>query len=217
LLHVLGTAYKSAGRFDEGRELLGQAEALGREFGHLWSITGTLQNRGALELVAGNPAAAEGALREACELLIELGDKTVLPMMYLGLAHAVCEQGRYDEADELIQAAEGVAAEHKETSLFNSVGDPELVRAIVLMRRGRLTDAEPLARKAVELAGNKGWILFEGETRLVLADVLLRAGRREEGERVFAEAIERFERKGALAYVWKAQRLRESLEPAAAG
>ena len=62
------------GNFDRARALAGSADAAAEEFGQkLWLAAGGMA-LWEIETLAGDPSAAEHAVRRSCELLEELGD-----------------------------------------------------------------------------------------------------------------------------------------------
>ena len=87
------------GRFDEARELLGRARALLEEVAlPVWAAGPLAQEAGWIELLAGDPAAAELALRRGFDTLDAIGEVAWLSTDAGILAEAVYAQGRYDEA-----------------------------------------------------------------------------------------------------------------------
>ena len=60
-----------------------------------------------VELLAGDPAAAERVARAGYESLAQLGEKGYLSGLAPRLARAICLQGRYQEAEHFTRAGEG--------------------------------------------------------------------------------------------------------------
>ena len=63
-----------------------------------------------MELLAGDPAAAETSLRAGFDALERMGEKAFLSTTAAFLARAVFAQGRIDEADELAQLSASLTA-----------------------------------------------------------------------------------------------------------
>jgi len=104
MLHVLGVALGRRGRFDEGREALGESTAISEDMGLRYMSQWSKRSHGRLELAAGDPAAAERALRESWDVLTEMGLHSSLGETAVPLAEALCAQGRLDEAEATLRA-----------------------------------------------------------------------------------------------------------------
>lgn len=63
---------------------------------------------GWIEMIVGNPAAAEQVLTEGCQALREMGERGYLTNVLATLAHPVYAQGRLGEADRLAHEAEAI-------------------------------------------------------------------------------------------------------------
>ena len=143
---------------------------------------------------AGNPAAAEAALRESCEVLERMGERSVLSTQAGELGHALCALGRYDEAEEW-------ARKSRELGARDDIVTQMLWRQVlskVKARRGAFEEGERLAREAVELGEQTDQPVSIGLAHLDLAEVLEQAGRRSEAVEELTKAVELFERKGDL-------------------
>jgi class 3 adenylate cyclase/tetratricopeptide (TPR) repeat protein len=155
-----------------------------------------------VELLAGDPAAAERELRPDFEMLQGLGEKFFLCTMANALARAVLEQSRDDEAMALTKTAEASAADDD----VEAQADWRCVRALILARRGELAEAEALARAGLELAFQTEAPAMRASTLSDLAAVLSRAGRVEEARRAYADAIAIYTAKGNVASLRHAER-----------
>jgi len=148
-----------------------------------------------LELLAGDPAAAERELREDREMLEAMGETYFLSTMVVVLARAVRDQGRDEEALELTRTAEQTAAP-------DDVDAQVLwrcVRAPILARIGKIEGAEMLAQAALDLARQTEVPGFQATALSELGAVLRIAGRHHEARRALAEAVEIYLRKGDVA------------------
>ena len=193
------------GRFAEARGLLTRAEAVFEEFGQT-SVGAALVDpmRARVELLAGEPEAAETALRASCRVLEQLGDTGELATRAAELAHLLVAEGRDEEAEGWCERAiELGPADDLATQLWG-----RSARVSLLARRGELAQAEALAREAVELAEGTDALNHQARTWLDLAEVLTRAGRTAEAEEAGARGLELYERKGNLS---AAQLARERL------
>ncbi|TIL77744.1 MAG: hypothetical protein E5Y76_09525, partial [Mesorhizobium sp.] len=88
------------GRFDLARQLLATSNAVYADL-EVTLDAATSQNEAVVELLAGNPDAAEESLRKGYLALQEMGDRMFLPTTAAFLARAVLEQGRDEEAEDL--------------------------------------------------------------------------------------------------------------------
>ena len=214
MLHVLGIAEGRRGRFGPGRQAIASSTAISEELGLAYMAQWSKRSLGQLELAAGDPAAAERALRGSQEVLIEMGLNSSLGETVVPLAAALHAQGRYAEAAETLQsvkeewasgdasidaprlavrarllAAEGldIQAERAVVRALRLVdrtdwaclqADTLLTHAEVLRTTDRLADAEPSLRRALQIAGAKGYAVAESRARALLDELGVAVGGR---------------------------------------
>jgi predicted ATPase/class 3 adenylate cyclase len=183
------------GHLPAGREQLDAAQATFEELGLTFDLANAVSLvRAQVEMLSGDPAAAELALRPGIEFLRAHGSTGVLSDRAAFLSRILYEQGRYDEALEFVEMADRSAAR----------GDmePQLwfrgVRAKLLARMGESEAAERAAREVVEMAECTDWLNFQGDVFMDLAEVLRLSGRPTEAADAAERAAERFERKGNI-------------------
>jgi class 3 adenylate cyclase/tetratricopeptide (TPR) repeat protein len=192
------------GDFRAARDLYTRARLMLEEFGRSVVAASTSQQSCRVELLAGDPAAAERELRRDFDELSEMGERYFLSTAAGELAGAVYAQARYAEAEELTRVAEELSAEDDLTSqaLWRSV------RAKTLARRGLDGDAEELGREAVELLADTDALILQADALEDLAEVLALVG--SDGARgCLGEALGRLERKDDVVSV---ERVRASLQ-----
>jgi len=119
-------------------------------------------------------------------------------------------QGRDDEALELTKTVESAAAEDDVDAQVLWRG----IRAPILARAGRTTEAEALARAAHEKARQTEMPSLHGFALTELASVLQVAGRFDEARAVMAEAMAVYEKKGDTVSAARAKRLLAMMERA---
>ena len=115
-------------------------------------VAGSSQENFDVEMLAGDPEAAEADLRRACETLERLGEKGFLSTRAGLLAHALCAQGRYEEAGTFIElAASSTSADDRLTQALWRSAKAKVVASRgdveeTFWRRGltSVPDAEPL-------------------------------------------------------------------------
>jgi tetratricopeptide (TPR) repeat protein len=195
-LTELGCFLAMRGEFDQARASFARGLALLQDLGQQLSATGSSQEYFDIEMLAGNPGAAEQRLRAACETFEQMGEKGFLATRLGCLAQAVYAQGRFAEAEQLTQRAEAAAAH--DPSDMDAQYRWRAVRGKALARRGDLDAGERLVREAVALIEDTEWPDSRAGVRLDLAEVLQLAGRDDEASAYLQEALRFFEEKGNL-------------------
>jgi class 3 adenylate cyclase/tetratricopeptide (TPR) repeat protein len=184
-----------AGRFGEARELSSQSRAILEDLGLALMLPTLDAWTGQVEMLAGDPAAAERLWRRAYQALDGLGEKGNLSTIAAYLAEAVCDQGRYDEADELTAASERMTFPDDVTSQIGW----RIARAKVAARKGDLHLAETLASDAVARAAATDWPHLRGGALEALAEVQLATGHVDDATATATEALRLYEAKGSVA------------------
>lgn len=178
-----------SGRFAEARVAYAREQGRTAELGNLVQEAAARDFIGIIELYAGNPSAAERALRDGYDRLGELGALGNRATTATFLADALTQQGRYDEAVEVLDVADEIA----QTDDLDPQIRSRAVRAQILARRGHLDEAERLAAEAVELAAKTDMIVLHGDALLALAEVLSVSGQTDESRTALHQALELFE------------------------
>ena len=102
-----------SGRFDEARRHIEESRALARDLGLMWQAAVQELLSGYVELLAGDPVAAERDMRTAEEAFREIGEGWFLSTVAVDLPRAVYEQGRYDDAFALLDGHRRGAGAHR--------------------------------------------------------------------------------------------------------
>jgi tetratricopeptide (TPR) repeat protein len=203
-LHTLAALHAMAGRFDQAREAGEAATQIADKLGPSRFAAICAQFRGQVELLAGDPAAAERWLRWGAGILERMGEQGLRAEMTANLARALASQGgRDDEAFELAEVSGELAVRDDRYSQVERRGP----LAQVLARRGRLEEAERLATEAVELAADTDMLGMRAGALLDLAGVLRAAGRAAEAGALAGQALELAGRKGHLVAASQAREL----------
>ena len=201
---TIGTLEAMRGRFDEGRSLVSKAKAMLEEV-HLPGWTGALtQLSGWVELLAGDPVAAERELRIGVELLRGIGELAWLSSAAAILAEALYEQGRLDDAERFTQESESAAGEEDVYSqaLFRAV------RAKIHAQEGHTADAVRVAREAVRIADGTDFTFLRVVASTALGEVLEKADDAAQGAAALSEAEELSEGIGFTVGAERARALR---------
>ena len=148
--------------------------------------------------------AAEREFRAALELAQRMGDRGRLTNLASGLADALLDQGRIDDAAEYVDLARDTAVKDD----ASGQGAWRMAAARLLLGRGETGEAIRLARESISFMESYQELLTLPDLVIRQAEVLQGAGLDEDARRAFREAIDLFERKGSLA---EAQRARDRL------
>jgi tetratricopeptide (TPR) repeat protein len=199
--------------FDVARELVRQAIALAFDAGlEVLIDTHARPCAGFVELLAGDPVAAEAELRVACEHTEQVGELGFLSSITPMLIDAVYAQGRHEEALALTDRWQVDRLTVPED--VDAQAGWRRVRAKALARTGGFDEAERLAREAVAILSDTDYINAHADAVAGLGEVLLHAGRGSEAATTVREAIRLYELKGNLASASALRgRLAESSRP----
>ncbi|HSJ51668.1 MAG TPA: adenylate/guanylate cyclase domain-containing protein [Actinomycetota bacterium] len=202
-LLALGHLEAMRGDFDRARELYRTSRRSLEELGWNLHAAVTSISSGPIELLSGDPAAAERELRRDLEALEGMGERYFRSTTAGFLAEALYRQGRLEEAEAATRLCEELAAEEDVSSQFLW----RCVRAKVLARRGELEEAEAMVREGVQIIGLAEDPDTQATALLDLAEVLRLAGRHDEAATTAAEAARLFEQKGNVVELRRATEL----------
>jgi tetratricopeptide (TPR) repeat protein len=195
-----------SGRFDDARDLLARGRGIAEELGLRVWIGGYSLLANDIEMLAGDPVAAERELRRGFAVLQEIGERAVLARVAAALARALFEQGHDDEAARVAEQSErlGSADVASRISL-------QAVRGRLLARRGEVDAAEALARDALRLAAATDDTNQHARVVLDVAHILELGGRTGDAVAAVQEAIGLFEQKGNIVSTEAAKALLPTL------
>ena len=172
-------------QFDTAREICVRGRMVLRDLGQGVRSASASSDLAAIELLAGDPAAAERELRPDCEMLEKMGETYFLSTMAAVLATAVSQQGRDDEALQLTRLAQRSA-------------DPDdieaqvlwrAVRAPIVARAAAIEEAEALARASLDMARQTDLPDLHASALMAVAMVMRLAGDPDASQQAFDEAI----------------------------
>jgi predicted ATPase/DNA-binding SARP family transcriptional activator len=209
VLGVLALVYGFAGRFAEARQAIARSRALYAEFGATLDWASVAQSVGSIELMAGDPVAAERVLRETYEALIAKRQVGYRSTTALWLAESLYAQGFHEEAEQLVEEAEATVLAHD----FIDQVHLRTLRAKLNARGGGTDAAERLLKEAKELvpAGHADLL---GEVLLTRGEVLRRAGKPEEAALAIREALRLYEERRVPPLASRARTLLAELDAA---
>jgi class 3 adenylate cyclase/tetratricopeptide (TPR) repeat protein len=194
-LRALAIVRAMQGRFDEARELVRRASATFEDLGLRLRAAFVSESAGAIEMMAGDPAAAEREYRAGFDAAVEMGEHGFQSTIAAALANALVAQGRFDEAEEMVATSEVMGAEDDVSTQVLA----HAASARVMAARGAGPEAERVAREAVALADGTDDLNMRGDTLANLAEVLLAAGDGAGARAVLSSALELYEAKGNVA------------------
>ena len=180
------------GRSDEARALYARGRAIFEELGHTSGLAAHRLLSGLVELLLGDPHAAERELRSGCEQLEAMGETGILSSLVAFLAEALLLQNRLEEALRATQVSEGASSADDVAS--NAAW--RATRAKLLARSGQWAAAVALADEAVTLAETTDHLNLQGDALRALGDVLRVRGEPKAAAAALRSAANRYERKG---------------------
>ena len=199
ILSSLAVLLAMRGEFGEARARWAQAQALWDELGMAHRRAIRAIDASAIELLAGDAAAAERELRTGYRMLEEIGEMHVRPTIAAYLAAVLALEGRSAEAEAFADFAKSHAWEDDiVTQVMWRVARAQATA-------GEAAEAELLVREAVELAAPTDFLDLQATAHLALARVLRDAGSPEAAEAA-ARARAVYELKGnVVGAEWSAQ------------
>ena len=192
-----GSLIAHQGQVEEGRALLEEARQIFAELGHFEGLAVLRFSTGRIELFEGDPVAAEDELRAGLELMEEMGDRSRAASLLPILADALTDQGRIEEAEDLLERAREVASEDDP----NAEAFRRTAEARVLVRQGAFDEAVRLASEGIEMARRTQELLTLPDLFIYQAEVLEMAGQPGAAEAALREAADAATRKGSVGYL----------------
>jgi DNA-binding SARP family transcriptional activator/tetratricopeptide (TPR) repeat protein len=172
---VLGTLalfQAMQGHFEHGRQMIAQGRELMESLGHTNPLVATLCWRGELELLAGNPAAAEAVLDEARQHAAASGSFETGANIAALQARALLQQGHHAEAERLADVARAGAPPDSRPAQARW----RSVLAVVHAARGRSGEAVALATHASRLLRPTDLLPLQADVLADLASALAARG-----------------------------------------
>ena len=140
LLKPLCVLYAHVGRSADARAAIDRSQSIFAGFGAKLALAESAVPAAIVGLIIGDPAAAERYARRGIEEFQAMGEHRLVHDLIGLLADALYEQGRFDEAQQLLDEAG--------TRPWNTVYSTWLTEAKLLARRGQFTAARTLVGQA---------------------------------------------------------------------
>ncbi len=192
ILGVIAVAEAMQANFERARELSARAKAMLTELGPSVIAAATSIEGGRIELLAGDPVAAEALLREDADALEGFGERYFRSTVVGTLAHALVGQDRLADAEAAVALARDLTDE-------DDVESQLLWRTALAKIRARAGDqaaALELGEQAIALVLETDDIDVQGDAHADYAEVLTLLGRHDEAAAHYAAALELYRRKG---------------------
>jgi tetratricopeptide (TPR) repeat protein len=199
----LGGLEAMRGNFDEARSLVDRSEQIYEELGQVTSSAITEILRGGIELLAGQPDAAESLYRAGCDACMRFEEWAMVASRAGELADVLYLLGRYDEAEEWA----GLARKHSGSEDRDAESTWRGVEARLAARRGDFDVADRLALEAVAIAEQTDALNHRAKLLLDRAEVSRLAGREAEAADAVKRAVAQYELKGNIAAAAQARLL----------
>lgn len=201
ILVSIAQLHAMEGQFKLARQLYAEGEQLLADLGP--SITGSsiAFESSRVEMLAGDPVAAERLLRRDYVQLEAVGERYFRSSIAAFLAQTLWTLAKFDEANAFAQTA----AELSDADDVWSQVAWRTVRAKLLSRDGQADEAVSLARQAVALASGTSNIEQRADALVDLDEVLGLTGRQNEQGPPLREALSLYEQKGDLVLAGRLQ------------
>jgi predicted ATPase/DNA-binding XRE family transcriptional regulator len=185
ILMWLALQYGYAGRFADARRAAGRSRQMLTEMGMKiqWAML-CAEVAGQIELIAGDPAAAEHHIRDGYQALRQAGSGYLASPTCL-LAEAVYLQGRLGEAERLTAEARAIAVPDD----FEQHAKWRATKAKLLARRGQFAAARQLTDQAEALVSPTSYAALFAEVLVAKAEVNRLAGARDQAEASLRQAL----------------------------
>ena len=149
--------------------------------------------RAGIEQLAGHPAAAVDALRDALAIALQVSERDDTSQIAARLSLLLADQ------DDVAQAAEhaALASHQAPTESIRAQALARAARSRIALDEGAIQDAEALGREAIR-AAPADMLELRALLHTRLAEVVAASGRDDEARTIKDEAINLYERKGNL-------------------
>ena len=194
ILRILAHAHAMRGDFELARSEYRRSRRDLEELGWTFQAALTSLDSGPIELLAGNPGAAEAELRHDYDTLDQLGERNFIATVAAVLAEALYRQGKDDEAEAFVARSVEIAAADDVFTQFLW----RQVRAKLRARQGAFVDAIQLANEAVDLTRQSDEPISQANAQLDLSEVLAAAGQTADADEAQERAIDLYEQKGDI-------------------
>ena len=210
---VLAQLTAMTGRFDEARSLAARSRQIVSDLGPSGLAASLSDHTSRVEVLAGDPAAAERELRRDYDVLASMNEAYFRSTISALLAKVLWDMGREDEARSFAQISRDLA---DAADVYSQVLW-RMVEAKYLARSGEGEAGVAFAREALSLLDKSVDIELKADSLLDFANVLALAGRENEQGPHVREALALYREKGDLVLSAAAEQQLATLEGVVAG
>lgn len=189
----LGRLAAIRGDFEAGRDLVQRGRDRLADAGYVLHYAASSMASAFVEEQAGDYESAVRIQRDGLEQLSELGEYAYASTVAADLANSLLRLGRDDEAEAALVIARELCPPGDIGTLLLS----DLAEAHLHLRRGRLSDAERAADRALERAADTDFWEYLGASWEARALVLRALGRGTEATAALESAVRTYREKGA--------------------
>ncbi len=179
------------GHFQEARATFLSSNETLQDLGFFYSANEAAWGLGTIEMLAGDPVAAEREIRAGFGTPQRPRDAFGWDPLTAYLADAICAQGRFDEALAIVELAEKDVGESVRATVLLGC-----VKAKALAGLGELEGAERLIQETLGIVWTTEAVDLQGDVHVDAANVFVAAGKIGEAESALETAAELYERKG---------------------
>jgi predicted ATPase/DNA-binding SARP family transcriptional activator len=195
ILESLALLYGYAGRFADARAAITRAQSEQVKCGAKIDSALSAAQKGLIEMIAGDLAAAKAELKKGCDALRAMGERGFLCSLLPTLAEAEYALGRLGEAYRLTEEAEAMAAADD----LDAQARWRATRAKVLAQCGQFTSARQLVREAEALIAPTTWAEGQADILVARAEVAKLAGEPAEAAASLRKALRIYQDRRAVA------------------
>jgi tetratricopeptide (TPR) repeat protein len=193
LLDHLDVAEVNLGDFEAARTRYAERERSLLERGLTMFVYTIAMNSAYLEELAGEHQASERILRRAWQGLAAAGEDGFRSQIGAMLAGSLANQRRLDEAEQVLDEADGITAGDD----VSSRGENASVRCLIYSRQGRHEEAVRAGEAAVRITDGMDYTDLRTQARLALGEALFGAGRPAEARETLLAARDHAREKGS--------------------
>ena len=193
-LLILAGLYAFQGRFDEARRTFARSRQIVEELGLSLTLASGTQVSGMIEMLAGDPVAAEAEFRRGYDALVAMGQKGFLPAAAAFLASALLAQQRYEDAAGIAAELHATAAEDDDAAQ----GDYARIASRLAAANGDAGAAVQFAEAAVAAYAGTDEIKSHADALHDLAEALVAAGDVDRARSAADQARRLYEMKGII-------------------
>ncbi|HKB27685.1 MAG TPA: adenylate/guanylate cyclase domain-containing protein, partial [Candidatus Limnocylindrales bacterium] len=192
VLGVLAELHAMQGEFEVARSLCERSRSLVADLGSSVTAASTSLEASRVEILAGQPAAAEAVLRRDYVVLESLGETYFRSTVAGLLAGALWRLGQHDEAERFAEISKDIA----DTDDILSQVLWRVVVAKAQARRGAAEASMATALEAVDLASSTLDVELQADALTDLAEVHRILGQQDDSRIRLTEALALYQRKG---------------------